>query len=527
MKLPKILYVNLIIFFIFFIVAFAIGFFVMKNIGALPVSAQETAKDTVPPAISNVKVAEVSATSSTITWDTDELSDSLINYGLDKNYGIVRDPRADKTSHAIVIDDLAPGTDYFFRITSADGSGNQGISNDFTFKTALQKKEGETDVHGLTQETGTGNGPSTIKTGDAGLSVEGVNQILSAIENITSEQVLEKVIEKTQAKAQEIIAPPTIILDYADVEVGTDYAIITWKTDKESNTIVALAQTSVYDAAKEDPYAWREGNPDEMAMEHRVEITGLTPSTEYHFQVSSKSALGLTGKSTDKVFKTKSIKPEIYNLQITKIQETSATIRWTTNIPCTAIIEYTNLNNNDTKLEGNSTYITVHSQQLNNLIFDTYYSVIVTVESEDGEKTISDPMTFITTRDEVPPSVLKVTTESTIYPGSDNKIQTVASWRTDELAKCQMFYHQGLVLLDEPFSLPKDEDFGIKHVQVATNFLPASVYKFWIICEDEAGNSVKSEDFSMLTPSQEESIIDIIIKNFEASFGWVGKMKGG
>jgi hypothetical protein len=527
MKLPKILYINLIIFFIFAVVAFAIGFFVMKNIGALPASADETAKDSVPPAISNVKVAEVSATSSTITWDTDELSDSLVNYGLDKNYGIVRDPRADKTSHEIVIDNLAQGTDYFFRITSTDGSGNQGISNDFSFKTALDKKEGVTDVHGLTQETGTGNGPNTIKTGDNGLSAEGVNQILSAIENVTNEQTLEKIIEKTQSKAQEIVAPPTIILDLADVEVGTDYAIISWKTDKESNTIVALAQTANYDAVKEDPYGWREGNPDELVLEHRVEIAGLTPSTEYHFQVSSKSALDLTGKSSDKIFKTKSIKPEIANLQITKIQEDSATIRWTTNIPCSAIVEYTNLNNNDTKLEGNSNFVTVDSIQLTNLIFDTYYSVIVTVESEDGEKTISDPLTFITIRDEIPPAVSKVTTESTIYPGSDNKIQTVASWRTDELAKCQLFYHQGLVQLDQPLSLPMDEDYGIKHVQVATNFLPASVYKFWIVCADEAGNSIKSDDFSMLTPTQEESIIDIIIKNFEASFGWVGKMKGG
>ena len=38
--------------------------------------------------------------------------------------------------------------------------------------------------------------------------------------------------------------------------------------------------------------------------------------------------------------------------------------------------------------------------------------------------------------------ISKVNTESTIYPGSDNKIQTIASWETDEPSKCQLFYHR-------------------------------------------------------------------------------------
>ena len=81
------------------------------------------------------------------------------------------------------------------------------------------------------------------------------------------------------------------------------------------------------------------------------------------------------------------------------------------------------------------------------------------------------------------------------------------------------------MVIDEPDTLPVEEDYGMKHVQVITNFLPATVYKFWIVCEDEAENIVKSEDFTMLTPSQEESIIDIIIKNFESSFGWLKKLR--
>jgi hypothetical protein len=182
-----------------------------------------------------------------------------------------------------------------------------------------------------------------MESGQGGLFREG-EEIVKLIDKITSEEVIEKVQEELQKKAEEIVMPPTIILNYAEVEVGTDWARITWQTDKESNSIVALSEDAGFNAEAEDPYRWKEGEPEEMVTEHIVEVNGLRPATVYHFQVSSESAIGLTGKSTDKTFKTKSILPEISNMQIVKVEEDAATIRWMTNIPCSSILEYTNLN---------------------------------------------------------------------------------------------------------------------------------------------------------------------------------------
>ena len=524
--MKKYFLINLIIF-IITIVLVTGGCFVLiinNNKAVAQVTEDDSDKDTIPPKIFDINIADISATSSVITWKTDELSDSLLNYGLDKNYGISRDPRFDKLEHKIRLEDLLPGTVYYIRITSSDAVGNQGISSDYSF-TTLDKQPTKAGYAENVIETGEGGlSEKILEEGKGGLSEKGLEQILQFIKSTSNEQVLEKIQEQVQSKAEEILKPPTIILDYADVEVGTDYAIITWETDKEANTMVALAKEGQYNAEMEDPYTWKEGEPDETVLDHRVEITGLSPSTVYHFQVSSQSAMGLTGKSTDKTFKTKSVLPEIYNIQITKIEEESATIKFTTNIPCSSIIEYTNLNNNLTKLEGDSTFLTIHSMKLTNLIFDTYYSALIRVESEDGEKAESNPMTFITIRDELAPIVSKVNTESTLYPGNENKIQTIISWATDEPSKCQLFYHQGLVVVSDPSKLQPEEDFTVKHVQVVTNFLPSTVYKFWVVCNDEAENIAKSEDFIMLTPTREESIIDIILKNFESSFGWVKKV---
>ena len=217
--------------------------------------------------------------------------------------------------------------------------------------------------------------------------------------------------------------------------------------------------------------------------------------------------------------------PEIFNLTVAKVEEDSATITWNTNVPASAIVEYTDLNTNLTKLEGNTTLVTTHSVRLKELKFDTYYSAIVKVENEQSEKTVSEPITFTTTKDVVPPIISKINTESTLYPGAENKTQTIISWRTDEPSTCQFFFHQGLTVSgDTVDSLPAEEDFTTNHVQVVTAFQPATVYKFWIQCNDKTLNKVKSEDYTMLTPAKEQSILDLIIKNFEGTFGWLKKM---
>jgi len=508
------LLVNLVVLLFMIFFCLGIGLYFAHKMSALfrPAAAEETEEDKTPPAISDIKIGQTTATSTLITWQTDEQSDSLVNFGLDKRYGVSRDPRFDKTSHEILLDELLPATTYYFRVISSDAAGNQGISSDYIFTTAGEEEQKK----GAGSEGVSGEG----KKGEGQTIVEETKEIL---QKITTEQSLVVLQAEIREIAEANIEPPTIILDLAEVEVGVDWARISWETDKEGNSIVAIASEADYRPDRENPYDWKIGEPDIYSLAHEVLIKNLRPATTYHFQVSSQSVLGLTGRSRDKTFRTKSVQPEIYNISITKIEEEAATISFVTNVPCSSILEYVNMESGRAKLEGNTSFITVHSVRLTNLIYDTYYSVVIRVESEEGEKSQSEALTFLTIKDKLPPAIAKVNTESTLYPGSENKIQTIASWETDELSACQFFYHQGLIVVDEGLSLPKESEYSTKHVQVATSFLPATVYKFWLVCADEVGNEARSQDFTLLTPTREESIIDIIIKNFESTFGWVKK----
>ena len=194
---------------------------------------------------------------------------------------------------------------------------------------------------------------------------------------------------------------------------------------------------------------------------------------------------------------------------------------WNTNVPCASIVEYTNLKTREKRSQGDPNFSTTHTFQLKGLEFGVSYSVVVVAEDENNQKVKSKVLTFRTTKDTSPPIISKIHTESALYPGSESRIQTIISWETDEPASCTLYYQEGLAKGVDVYSFPKESGYVIRHVKVATNFSQNTVYKFWINCEDKTGNKSRSQDISLLTPQQQKSILDIIIENFENTFGWM------
>jgi hypothetical protein len=455
--------------------------------------------DTFPPVIHSV-----TEDTATITWATDEDTDSMVNYGLDNFYGIARDPLPDKQSHGIELIDLEPYTTYHFRVVSSDKAGNQSVSGDFTFTTG-----GYEDIEDIER-------------------VENVEQqaivgeVYAKLDEVTDPDALELIAEKVVDRAQEIAAEPKIIGLPRVEDVGVDYAVIRWVTDKPANSVVSFVEDASYDEFAADPYTLSQGNIDSYVLEHIVTIIGLTPATKYHFKVSSEDNLGLRGESEDFDLTTKSLLPAILNVRVVKAEETATTIAWNTTLPAAGAVEYTDLRTGQVLTKGAGEYTTGHTVRLSELTFGTRYSAIIVARDPLGEEVRSDQFTFLTVRDKEPPLISKVSNESTLYPGANTKIQTIVSWTTDEPAVCEFFFNQGLGIAGEDsFSLEKEQAPVTDHVQVVVEFQPSTVYKFWLTCEDAAGNDSRSEDFVLFTPEKEKSIIDIILENFEGTFGWV------
>jgi hypothetical protein len=217
-------------------------------------------EDTTAPVISQVNAADISDSSATITWATDELSDSQVEYGLDTNYGLISplDPGL-TLGHQVIISlppeatkSISPGRDpgdlrsepvdvtrsvssavretadkgghdqtlYHYRVLSRDPSANLGVSDDHTFV------------------------------------------VVRASEDTTAPQIL-------------------------DLEVSSvmdTSAQVDWATDEPTSAILE------YGLAPGD-YQWSLEHP-VLATAHQFNLSGLTPATTYHFRAGGSDQAG-------------------------------------------------------------------------------------------------------------------------------------------------------------------------------------------------------------------------------------------
>ena len=101
-----------------------------------PPTPQPSPTDVMPPVISNVQVINISTSTATITWSTNESSDSKIEYGITAGYGSGTASNSSLvTQHSLILTNLTPATVYHFRVSSKDSSNNQAVSVDYTFAT--------------------------------------------------------------------------------------------------------------------------------------------------------------------------------------------------------------------------------------------------------------------------------------------------------------------------------------------------------------------------------------------------------
>ncbi|MCW5920770.1 MAG: DUF4082 domain-containing protein [Saprospiraceae bacterium] len=82
--------------------------------------------DVTPPEITSVTATpNANGTEATVTWNTNESANSLVQYGTNPNNLNMSGSNAAPTlSHSILLTGLTPGTLYYYRVTSEDGVGN-------------------------------------------------------------------------------------------------------------------------------------------------------------------------------------------------------------------------------------------------------------------------------------------------------------------------------------------------------------------------------------------------------------------
>lgn len=443
--------------------------------------------DTQPPGILNVKVDEVNAFDAKISFDTTELTSGFALYGKTADYGLIAGSSELNTHHVIRLTGLRLGTEYHYKVRAQDKGGNFADSGDFSFQTKFASEALEDLV-----------------------TLENAAQFQDQLEGLV-ESVLPS------------LKPPFIGKVNVD-DVAERTAKISWQTNIPTFATVRYAADSDYDSKRDNPYANEVGQATAKISSHAVELSGLEPSTVYHFQIQANAIPGVVAKSNDVTFVTKAlkIKPEV-----TRIGNTDFEVRWVTPEKTTSNLEHKNLRTGAVSTIGDTEQVTTHSIKVENLTPDTSYQIRVYGYDEKTNIVEGEPITVRTKLDTVPPVITGIRVDNALVPGRTDRLQSVVSWHTEEPANSIVYFEEGVGGLSTVLSnkVSQERVYTTDHIIIVTGFKPSTVYRIQVASADESGNVATSAARTILTPRSAETVVDIIIKNLQETFGFLNRLR--
>ena len=445
--------------------------------------------DTTAPVISDVKIYDISAFEASVSFTTDEDTLTFAEYGRTTKYDDNSANNAWGKEHIIKIRGLKFGTDYHVKITAVDKAGNSSATEDKVFKTKFFSEN-----------------PSDLT------KLDNVEQFQNEIET-TIESILPALIPP-------FIEKPKII------DITENSATVTYRTNIKAFPVVGYIEDSSYDATKKNPYLIETSDTTEKSFDHTLKLLNLRSNTLYHLQARAFSLPQVVGKSEEVTFTTQASK---IHGSITQKKKDSFTIVWTTDEPTSSIVEYKNLKSGEvSRIIDNTNKSTSHSIKVENLTPGTSYEVKISGLNEKGNVFEGDaPITVTTLVDVTPPAISNFKVESSLVTGRTDRAQSIISWKTDEPSTSIVYFEEGSGSPDKPL-LNKQEDtttLVTNHVVILSTLKPGTIYRIQIASVDDAGNRIKTPIRTMITPRLNESIVDVIFKNFDQTFNFLKNVK--
>jgi hypothetical protein len=280
-----------------------------------------TTLDLTPPVITNVVVTSITETSATISWSTNEPSNSFVDFGIVAGppYSTTQSDAASVTSHGIILNGLTPNTTYHFRVRSADAAGNESFTSDAIFTTNDQSAPIISGVAATSVTTtsavivwttnegadsrvdiGTTPAYGTVLTDPApvtshSIPVTGLTPNTTYHFKVRSVDGAGNVADSADFTFTTATPAPPILSAISVVSITTTSATVQWTTDIPATSVVDYGLSVAYGATTTDAT---------LVTPHSRPLVGLTPSTTYHFRVRSTDGFGQETVSGDLTFTT-------------------------------------------------------------------------------------------------------------------------------------------------------------------------------------------------------------------------------
>jgi len=382
-------------------------------------SGADAEGDHTAPVIKNVSSGTITGESVTITWDTDEKANSLVQYGIKSGVydsaGANNDVNADVTNfvtaHEVIINNLVPGTKYYFKAMSYDAAGNIGESSENSFTTkatsnissikAISTKLGEINITWKTGEKTT----STVEYGETTSYGEIKESGTYATDHEVSITGLKQSIEyhfmvkgkdqsnNVYASGDNSVTPksPPQINSPKIADLTEHGATITFSTNIPTDSLVT------YTATQDQKDTGSQGKPD-LATTHSVEIKNLDSGVAFATSIKVRDQDGNETTQAGPNFTTgvDSIPPKIDQVRtdsaLAQNNKVQTIISWLTDEPATTSLIYKEGNSGEQKeIKISSAYATSHVAVIT--IFKpgaVYYFKVKSVDPSENSAVSSD-----------------------------------------------------------------------------------------------------------------------------------------
>lgn len=271
--------------------------------------------------------------------------------------------------------------------------------------------------------------------------------------------------------------------------ITTTGATINWTTNEASDSQVDYGTTTSYGSST--------ALNGTMLTSHSQALSGLSPSTLYHYRVKSRNAGGALAVSQDYAFTTPDvIPPVISSVTSSSITGTGATINWTTNEASDSQVDYGTTTSYGSSTALNGSMVTSHSQGISGLSSNTLYHYRVKSRNAAGGLAISSDYTF-TTLDTIPPIISGVTSSGMTGTGA------TINWTTNEASDSQVEYG---TTVGYGSSTTLNSSMVTSHSQAITGLSANTLYHYRVKSRDAAGNLATSADYTFTTLSCSYSI---------------------
>ena len=397
-------------------------------------------------------VTNITASSATVRWETDEPSDTRVSWGSSIDYGETIEKAEGVRFHSVTLTDLDAGTEYHYAVGSADLAGNAvttdangtvvGLSEDHTFRTRSTEDES-----------------------------------------------------------------PPVITEGPLAEIKNTLVILKWKTDELSTSRVTVGvKPGSDDAAVEGTPVFGENSQivfddNDLTRKHIVTVTGLKPGLGYLFQVSSTDAAGNTVKGTDPTVNKKIQPPGGFGSFTTTTEadtqfpvitggptivastSSSLTIEWETDESANGTIDFGTASDALEEQEVTGANDTSHRLTLTKLAAGTTYSYqIGSTDASGNGATKSAVVSGTTAASEDLTAPVINGTPSVIYV---NDRQATISWGTNEAADSEVAFGTSA---EELLETRNDSEFNTNHSITLTNLSAGTTYYYTVNSTDQSNN---------------------------------------